>query len=152
MRDARHGRIVPRLPLEQATERWGAPYGVVHRADLQRVLAEAAGREASAITLIFDAVFNSFRYRGQGLVLVLAAAGDAAKSPPTSSSAPMGCGPRSPTAIGRTTPPRFAGRWAWRAVLAAEEVAGPALATATGLWLGPGAPSRPLPGPIGPGV
>ncbi len=33
-----------RLPIEDAERRWGAPYLVIHRADLQRALAEAATR------------------------------------------------------------------------------------------------------------
>ena len=33
-----------RLPLEDAEARWGAPYLVIHRADLQRALADAATR------------------------------------------------------------------------------------------------------------
>jgi len=33
-----------RLPIEDAERRWGAPYLVIHRADLQRTLAEAATR------------------------------------------------------------------------------------------------------------
>jgi salicylate hydroxylase len=35
------------LDLSDATERWGAPYFVIHRADLQRALVELVGREAS---------------------------------------------------------------------------------------------------------
>ncbi|MGD1037784.1 MAG: FAD-dependent monooxygenase [Roseiarcus sp.] len=38
------GAELARLPLEDAERRWGAPYLVVHRADLQRALAEAATR------------------------------------------------------------------------------------------------------------
>ncbi len=33
-----------RLPIADAERRWGAPYLVIHRADLQRALAEAATR------------------------------------------------------------------------------------------------------------
>ena len=33
-----------RLPIEDAERRWGAPYLVIHRADLQRALAESATR------------------------------------------------------------------------------------------------------------
>ena len=35
-----------RLPLDDAERRWGAPYLVIHRADLQRALVEAVGGQA----------------------------------------------------------------------------------------------------------
>ena len=41
------GAELTRLPLEDAERRWGAPYLVVHRADLQAALAAAAGGFAS---------------------------------------------------------------------------------------------------------
>src|SRR5215472_17941729 len=34
-----------RLPIDDGELRWGAPYLTIHRADLQRALAEAARRE-----------------------------------------------------------------------------------------------------------
>ena len=39
------------LPLDQSERRWGAPYLVVHRADLQRTLAHAAQRQNVALSL-----------------------------------------------------------------------------------------------------
>jgi salicylate hydroxylase len=38
------GAEITRLPVGDAERRWGAPYLVIHRADLQRALAEAATR------------------------------------------------------------------------------------------------------------
>ncbi len=40
----RDGAQLARLPLESAQKRWGAPYLVIHRADLQRALVEAIAR------------------------------------------------------------------------------------------------------------
>ncbi len=40
----RDGAEITRLPVGDAERRWGAPYLVIHRADLQRALAEAATR------------------------------------------------------------------------------------------------------------
>ncbi len=43
----RDDALLSALDLSDATERWGAPYFVIHRADLQRALVELVGREAS---------------------------------------------------------------------------------------------------------
>lgn len=46
MRNARRGRLIAGIPLGEAAERrWGAPYLVVHRADLQSALVARAARE-----------------------------------------------------------------------------------------------------------
>ena len=41
----RDGATLSALPLDAAEARWGAPYLVVHRADLQRALVERIARE-----------------------------------------------------------------------------------------------------------
>ncbi len=45
IRRARDGATLALMPLDDAERRWGAPYLVVHRADLQRVLLDAIARE-----------------------------------------------------------------------------------------------------------
>jgi salicylate hydroxylase len=52
-----------RLPLDDAERRWGAPYLVVHRADLQRVLVEAVRVEAG-VELSLDTSFVDFASDG----------------------------------------------------------------------------------------
>jgi salicylate hydroxylase len=47
IRRARDGATLALMPLDDAEQRWGAPYLVVHRADLQRALLEAIARELS---------------------------------------------------------------------------------------------------------
>jgi salicylate hydroxylase len=47
IRRARDGATLAVMPLDDAERRWGAPYLVVHRADLQRALLEAIARESS---------------------------------------------------------------------------------------------------------
>ncbi|MGI8567969.1 MAG: FAD-dependent monooxygenase [Methylocella sp.] len=47
IRRARDGATLALMPLDDAERRWGAPYLVVHRADLQRALLEAIARESS---------------------------------------------------------------------------------------------------------
>ncbi|WP_158814035.1 FAD-dependent monooxygenase [Methylocapsa sp. S129] len=50
----RDGALLSRLPLESAQRRWGAPYLVIHRADLQRALVERVA-QAPNITLTLGA-------------------------------------------------------------------------------------------------
>jgi salicylate hydroxylase len=50
----RDGAVLSTLPLESAQARWGAPYLVIHRADLQRALVERVAREPG-ITLTLGA-------------------------------------------------------------------------------------------------
>ncbi|MGH6840282.1 MAG: FAD-dependent monooxygenase, partial [Methylocella sp.] len=45
IRRARDGATLALMPLDEVERRWGAPYLVVHRADLQRTLLEAIARE-----------------------------------------------------------------------------------------------------------
>src|ERR1700730_616914 len=47
IRRARDGATLAMIPLDDAERRWGAPYFVVHRGDLQRVLLEAIPRESN---------------------------------------------------------------------------------------------------------
>jgi salicylate hydroxylase len=50
IRRGRDGATIARLPLENAERRWGAPYLLAHRGDLQRALLETvAGEPAIAI-------------------------------------------------------------------------------------------------------
>jgi salicylate hydroxylase len=46
IRRARDGATLAVMPLDDAERRWGAPYLVVHRADLQLALLEAIARES----------------------------------------------------------------------------------------------------------
>jgi salicylate hydroxylase len=51
LRGSDNGELM-RLPLDDAERRWGAPYLTIHRADLQRALADAASRQPNvALTL-----------------------------------------------------------------------------------------------------
>ncbi len=47
IRRARDGATLALMPLDDAERRWGAPYFVVHRADLQRALLDAVACESS---------------------------------------------------------------------------------------------------------
>jgi salicylate hydroxylase len=59
IRRARDGATLALMPLDEAERRWGAPYLVVHRADLQRALLESIAREPR-ITLQTGAALAGF--------------------------------------------------------------------------------------------
>lgn len=92
----------------QARQRWGAPYGVLHRADLQEVLLEAVGR-SDLIDLKLGSRFAPNDALLQDADLIIGADGVW--------SAVRGSMP----AAG---PPRFTGHLAWRLNVAAGRLSG----------------------------
>src|SRR2546421_270106 len=73
IRRARDGATLAVMPLDDAERRWGAPYLVAHRADLQRALLEAIARE-SGIKLQTGAAVAGFA-SGENSVAVAIAQG-----------------------------------------------------------------------------
>ena len=136
VRAARTAATLSFLPLADAERRWGAPYLVVHRADLQRVLMEAVAAQPS-ITLHLGTALVGFGVRDdrvtiaarQGLLSrthegdVLIGA-DGIRSSVRAKLADAG------------DPPLETGRTAWRAIVAAADVDALFAAQETGLWLG----------------
>ncbi len=59
VRHGRDGSTIQRLPLDGAERRWGAPYLLVHRADLQKVLVATVAQQR-AITLRKDSQLVDF--------------------------------------------------------------------------------------------
>lgn len=68
IRRARDGASLARLPLEHAEARWGAPYLLVHRADLQRALVAAVLNEPN-ITLAPHIALAGFATTATGVTL-----------------------------------------------------------------------------------
>jgi salicylate hydroxylase len=64
----RDGARLSTLPLESAQARWGAPYLVIHRADLQRALVERIARTPN-ITLIAGAEIGGFASDDSGVTI-----------------------------------------------------------------------------------
>jgi salicylate hydroxylase len=67
-----------RLRLNDAERRWGAPYLVIHRADLQRAFVEAARKEAE-IELLLGTTVVDFASEGGRISVELRRAGAAAR-------------------------------------------------------------------------
>jgi salicylate hydroxylase len=134
IRRARDGATLAVMPLDDAERRWGAPYLLVHRADLQRTLLEAIARESSirlqtgAAVAGFASGENSVAIAIERGVVRLKAAGDCL----------IGAdGVRSfvRQRLGAESA-RFSGRTAWRATVEAVHATPAMRREEIALWLG----------------
>ena len=134
--NSRSGRDIVRVPLGAAAEqRYGAPYWVIHRADLQAVLAITIA-ESPDVTLRLGTRVEDFALHQHGLTVE---ARDKHGLRDEQGIALIGADGLWSTLRGRLgdrRPPRFARRTAWRATVPAAHVAEEFRATVTGLWLG----------------
>lgn len=133
VRAARQGSEIVRIPLGAAAERGDAPYWVIHRADLQSVLRDAAQADPR-IELRLGAACIGFRTEDHG-VRVATADGDFAAA------ALIGAdGVRSTvrSALCPEARPHFAGLIAWRGTACRQRIAGDISPGKTRLWLGGG--------------
>ncbi len=134
IRRARDGATLALMPLESAEKRWGAPYLVVHRADLQRALLETVAREGS-ITLQTGAAVAGFAPGGDGVAVAIAQGAVRLK---VAGDCLIGAdGLRSfvrQRLHGDAL--RFSGRTAWRATIEAARVPVAMRQKETNLWLG----------------
>jgi salicylate hydroxylase len=139
---AHDGREVSRIPLAQASSRFGAPYWVIHRGDLQGALLDAA-RAQPDVRVVLGVRFDRFALHANGVTVK----GVRARPDPNS---PAGFDANGIALIGADgiwssvrsqlgdqEPARFAGRVAYRAVVPADMVAASAREPMINLWLGP---------------
>ena len=134
IRRAQDGATLALMPLESAEKRWGAPYLVVHRADLQRALLETVAREGS-ITLQTGAAIAGFAPSSSGVAVAIAQGAVRLK---VAGDCLIGAdGVRSfvrQRLHGDAL--RFSGRTAWRATIEAARVPVAMRQKETNLWLG----------------
>jgi salicylate hydroxylase len=134
--NGRNGRDIVRVPLgAQAERRYGAPYWVVHRADLQGVLAGAI-EESADVTLRLGARVEDLALHQHGVTVQLRTAQGLADEQGIALIGADGLWSTLRQRLGDRREPRFAQRTAWRAVLSAERVTPEFRAAVTGLWLG----------------
>ncbi|WP_026606126.1 FAD-dependent monooxygenase [Methylocapsa acidiphila] len=137
IRRARDGALIAVLPLADAESRWGAPYLLAHRADLQRALLETALTH-DAITICAGAAVAGFASGRDGVAIAykrgairLEATGDCL----------IGAdGLRSfvrQRLVGSDGPQsKFSGRTAWRALVDANRLPAEMRRPESALWLG----------------
>ncbi|QAY96144.1 monooxygenase [Methylovirgula ligni] len=140
---ARDGATLARLPLIDAESRWGAPYLYAHRADLIRVLREAALAEPG-VAFHPQTALAGFDQTSHGVTV--AALRDAMR---VSFSADCLIGAdgvrsfvraRNAALQGKADDlPKLAHYVAWRALVPADRVAAALRAPESALWLGAGA-------------
>ncbi|UHC19818.1 FAD-dependent oxidoreductase [Methylobacterium currus] len=122
---------------EAMRERFGAPYWVVHRADLQTILLDAA-RSRPGIRLLVGRSVTGVQESATRATLALASDGGRSETLEVDLVVAAD-GVRSALRAGLDRRPlRPRGEAAWRATLAREAVPPDFLADETGLWLGPG--------------
>ena len=133
--NARTGRVMARASLRDAAERFGAPYWVVHRGDLQAALREAV-RTTPLIALHLGMRADDFAVHHNGITV----AGTSRMQPiETHGSALIGADGLWSTLrarLGHRAEPRFAHYTAWRALVPAQAVAPELSSPALNLWLG----------------
>jgi salicylate hydroxylase len=136
IRRASDGATLQRLPLQDAEGRWGAPYLLVHRADLQKALLEALAQEES-ITLTLQSELTGYAATATGIE---AAARDGPIRTTHSGSCLIGAdGLRSlirQRLTGVAALPAKAKYVAWRSLVEAEHVAPEFRLAESTLWLG----------------
>jgi salicylate hydroxylase len=137
--DARTARVLARAPLGAAAERrYGAPYWVIHRGDLQAVLVEAV-HARPGIGLHLGARVEDFTLTETGVTISARSAQGDFEHRGAALIGADGLWSNLRRSLGDGREPRFAGHSAWRALAPAEAVV-PALRTpAVNLWLGGGA-------------
>jgi salicylate hydroxylase len=134
---ARSGRDIAVMPLAGIAARIGAPYWVIHRADLQRALREAAAGEPH-IALMLGARVEGFSIDADGVRASVRRGETAGEHVGSVLIGADGLWSSLRARLGDPAPPRCASRTAWRAVLPAGGLPPHLREPEVTLWLGTG--------------
>jgi len=138
IRSGASGRVLSKIPGHAFRERYGAPYRVIHRADLQTVLADAVAANP-AIRVDLGATVPEFLLQ-DGRLLVRVQRGDGADIVPAEAIIGAdGVWSSLREKIAGSARPEPTGRTAWRALIAADDCRGLVAMDRVGLWIGPDA-------------
>jgi salicylate hydroxylase len=133
---AASGREIVRMPLGAAAEeRYGAPYWVIHRGDLQAALAAAVARNLD-ITVKLGLRVDDFVAHSNGITVSARGGAGTTEERGLALLAADGLWSSVRQRIGYGEPPCFAGRTAWRGLVPAREVAPEFREPLVHLWLG----------------
>jgi salicylate hydroxylase len=132
----RSGREIVRIPLgAEATQRYGAPYWVVHRGDLQAALADAAAQDLNVV-LRLGMSMEDFATHPHGVTVSARGAAGLWTEHGHALIAADGLWSAARARIASKALPRFAGRTAWRALVPVAQVAPEFREPLVHLWLG----------------
>ena len=133
---ATSGREIVRIPLGEAAEqRYGAPYWVIHRGDLQAALV-AAVSEHPAITVKLGTRVEGFAADANEVTVWAHGHAGLTKEHGLALLAADGLWSVLRERLGDDAAPRFAGRTAWRGLIPADAVAPEFCEPLVHLWLG----------------
>ncbi len=140
LRSGPTGREISTMRLDTATlQRYGAPYWVIHRADLQKALIEAIADEPR-ITLMLGATVANFTIDPTGVCATVHRGGASRAEADYSGAALIGADglwSRLRALLGDGTAPRFAGRGAFRAIIPAAQLSPQDREPIVNMWIGP---------------
>jgi len=132
---ARSGREIVRMPLGEATQRYGSPYWIIHRGDLQAALGAAAAQEID-ISVKLGMRMEDFVTHPNGVTVSARGRTGLWDERGMALIAADGLWSLARARLGFKEPPRFAGRTAWRALVPAKDVAPELREPLIHLWLG----------------
>jgi salicylate hydroxylase len=127
VRDARKLQALGEVPLgSRAEDRWGAPYLVVHRADLQTALLARASREPD-IKLVKGAKLQDAAFHARGVTVSLDVAGDVREANCLLLVGADGVASTVRNLGTRGAPPKYSGYAAWRSTVRGDSALGRSL-------------------------
>jgi len=130
------GRAHARVPLgDVAARRYGAPYWIIHRGDLQSALADAV-RVNPGVTLKLGTRFEDYVLYPRGVSVACRRGAEPADERGIALVGADGLWSAVRTRLGHSAAPAFRHRTAWRALVPAERVEPFSREPAIRLWLG----------------
>ncbi len=129
------GREIVRIPLADGESRYGAPYWIVHRGDLQAALA-AAAKTTIDIRLLLGTKLEDFVTHGNGVTVQGRNGRQMIDERGVALIGADGIWSTVGTLLKRQNRPRFRHRTAWRALIAADDAPAEFRAPFVHLWLG----------------
>jgi salicylate hydroxylase len=138
VRDIGTGREIGQIALGPfMRERFGAPYWVIHRADLQTILLDAV-RSMPSIRLVMGRMVDEATETSSGVTAGLVTAKGARENASFDLLVGAdGVWSKVRRILGNATPPAYRGYVAWRSTLDREKAPTFLAGDETGLWLGP---------------
>jgi salicylate hydroxylase len=136
IRKATSGSDIVRVPLgSYAQQRYGAPYWMIHRGDLQTVLLEAV-RANPDIEVTLGGKVQDYVVHANGVTAQIRFGAMASEERCVGLIGADGLWSTVRGRLGYTDAPHFRGRTAWRAVVPAEAVSNDMREPSINLWLG----------------
>ena len=136
--NARSGRVLARAPLGAAAEqRYGAPYWIIHRGDLQSALLEAVAANPDIVLRLGTRV-DDFAAHSNGITVAAHSQRETVEERGVALIGADGLWSRLRGRLGHDAAPRFAGHTAWRALVPADAVVCELSIPTVNLWFGRG--------------